>query len=261
VDVAGRYRLDLVDQNNKAIASAPSGYVQVNAASLALVDAPAAPVQAYGDNVAIEAMRINAEMSRINAELSRTVVEKFPHMMDAASNLLRAADGAGIPAREPFVRFDDDEDDDDDEDAEAAPAPSASDAKGIIAQLLEFVPAIAAGLTSGAIKVPDLGSLFDWRKASKLAAAAAKAETPTAPEPTKAASPFPTLTPKDMVHVMAVQNALEPNEVALVREVMKELGPQELLGWLDELRKLSVPDAVAKIRTLTSTNGKTGGAS
>ena len=30
VDTTGRYRLDLVDQNNKAIEGAPSGYVQIN---------------------------------------------------------------------------------------------------------------------------------------------------------------------------------------------------------------------------------------
>lgn len=30
VTIAGRYRLDLVDQNNKAIADGPSGYVQIN---------------------------------------------------------------------------------------------------------------------------------------------------------------------------------------------------------------------------------------
>src|SRR5580693_5173125 len=30
VDTTGRYRLDLVDQDNKAIGGVPSGYVQVN---------------------------------------------------------------------------------------------------------------------------------------------------------------------------------------------------------------------------------------
>jgi hypothetical protein len=55
-----------------------------------------------------------------------------------------------------------------------------------------------------------------------------------------------------------VQSALSPEESALAREVAKELSAPELRAWFDELGKLSVPDAVAKVRKLVSGYGKNG---
>ena len=45
-----------------------------------------------------------------------------------------------------------------------------------------------------------------------------------------------------------------PEEAALAREVASTLGPSELRGWFDELSKLSVPQAVQKIRVLIAGN-------
>jgi len=36
---------------------------------------------------------------RLNTELAKAVVDRFPEMMTAAAELLRAADGAGLPSR------------------------------------------------------------------------------------------------------------------------------------------------------------------
>jgi hypothetical protein len=47
--------------------------------------------------------------------------------------------------------------------------------------------------------------------------------------------------------------------VAYVQDVARELNPAELRGWLDELSKLSVPDAIVRIRGLIA--GKKEGAS
>ena len=70
---------------------------------------------------------------------------------------------------------------------------------------------------------------------------------------------MPPLDPAAMAHVIAVQSALEPQEVAYVQAIAKEFSPAELRGWFDELSTLSVPDAVTRIRGLIA--GKNGGAS
>ena len=64
-----------------------------------------------------------------------------------------------------------------------------------------------------------------------------------------------------MSHFIAIQSALVPNEAALARQVAAELSPTELRAWFDELSALSVPDAVAKIRSMLGATPKTGGAS
>jgi len=70
------------------------------------------------------------------------------------------------------------------------------------------------------------------------------------------------LDPAAMAHVVAVQSALDPKEVAYIQQIAKELSPAELRGWFDELSKLSVPDAVARVRGLIARNdAKKGSAS
>lgn len=261
VNLAGRYRLDLVDQNNKAIEGAPSGYVQIN------LDAPpVANTNSTGgvglpskpsDNIVIEAMRTQSAMAM-------AVIERFPQMMEAAATLLRAADGAGLPAREPRATEDDDEESDD----TAAPQPG-FDLNAIVAQV---VPMLLMGLGNGKVRLPGLGELLDWRKATPTAKPRMKDPTkPTKPaeaaEAVAAAVPenandvLPPIDPQTMAHFVAVQSALTAEEASLAREVAKELSAAELRAWFDELSTLSVPDAVAKVRKLVSGFGKDGGAS
>ena len=47
----------------------------------------------------------------------------------------------------------------------------------------------------------------------------------------------------------------------LARQVAAELAPIELRAWFKELTAMSVPDAVAKIRTMLGSTATTGGAS
>jgi hypothetical protein len=74
VDTTGRYRLDLVDQDNKAINGAPSGYVQINietdAATSERPKVSAASLGRQSDNVVIEAMRMNSE-------IAKSVIDRF----------------------------------------------------------------------------------------------------------------------------------------------------------------------------------------
>lgn len=258
VDTNGRYRLDLVDQNNKAIPTAPSGYVQINLDTAVLSESTAGTSSAAllppSDNIAIEALRTQAM-------IAQSVVERFPQMMEAAAMLLRAADGAGLPARPPMAVADDDEDGDASDEASAKQP--GFDVNALLAQL---APLLVAGITSGKIKVPGLASLFDWRKAKPTseprvaAPAIAESSAKAAVKPAPAVE-LPPLDPATMQHFIAIQSALAPDEAVLARAVAAELAPAQLREWFDELKKLTVPDAVAKIRTLIAGNGKKDGAS
>ena len=255
LDVSGRYRLDLVDQNYKALATAPSGYVQIN------LDTPAAVASATSKTIAGGSDSILLEAMRMNMELAKTVVDRFPQMMEAAAVLLQAADGAGLPARLPIPRLEEDDEDDEgtNDDAHVSAAkPAGFDVNTVLAQVL---PVLLGGFASGKVKMPDLGSVLDWRKASKRVTRPSGSPTGTpANEPSASVSDaVPPLDPAAMAHVIAVQSALEPQEVAYVQAIAKELTPAELRGWFDELSKLSVPDAVTRVRGLIA--GKNGGAS
>ena len=59
---------------------------------------------------------------------------------------------------------------------------------------------------------------------------------------------LPTLDPAALAHFAAIQGALTFREGMLARALAAELSPSELRAWLAELRTLSVPEAVAKIR-------------
>ncbi len=267
VSTPGRYRLDPVDENNRPIEGAPAGYVYVHdltAAAPVATDAshrPIAPLGASSESIVIEAMRMNAE-------IARAVVHRFPQIMEASAVLLRAADGVGIPARVPrVIKVDREDDDDDADDDESEPAPRAKAGFDLAALLQQVAPAILALLSDSGI---NLGALLDWRKAAPsasraLGAPAAGARAPVAPErgATSASSPItsaaapsavndalPPIDASTMAHFIAIQSALAPDEAALAREVAGELAPADLRAWFHELTTLSVPDAVAKIRTL-----------
>ena len=256
VGSTGKYRLDAINDDGKCVEGVPPAYVQVikperNAESALALVAPSS-----GDDAIREAMRLNTE-------LAKSVIDRFPEMMTAAAELLRAADGAGLPSRKPrFVETDDDDTDDEDEDDEPTAVPPGFDLNALVAQL---VPVLVTSLMSGKMKLPGLAALFDWRKAAPaiesksehVPAAKASSDKPKAKLAPEAE--VPPLDPAAMAHVIAIQSALEPQEVAYVQEVAKDLSPTELRSWFDELSKLSVPDAVTRIRGLIA--GQKGGAS
>ncbi len=78
----------------------------------------------------------------------------------------------------------------------------------------------------------------------------------TAPEqPDDDADELPTLDPAALAHFAAIQSALTFQEGMLARAMAAELTPAELRTWLADLRELSVPDAVAKIRAVLNAGG------
>ncbi|HEY1817408.1 MAG TPA: hypothetical protein VGL61_09585 [Kofleriaceae bacterium] len=238
VDQPGRYRLDLVDENNRPLEGVPAGYVHVHVVAAA-APAPAernAPAITPTSDATVEAMRLNTE-------LARTVIERFPQMMEAAAGLLRAADGAGLPAREPrAIAADTIEDEDEDE-----PAQTSSPTFELINQLVaQIVPVIVTSLATKGM--PKLGAVLDWRKAIPEATPATPAQ-PTA-QSTPAATEHPPLDPATLAKVMAVQAQLTPAEASRARQLGAQLAPAELHAFFEHLAGLSVQEAVAKIRSL-----------
>jgi hypothetical protein len=222
--VVGRYRLDPINDDGKAVEGTSAAYIQVVKAEQP--EAQPSTVIRYEDDVLREAMRLNTE-------LAKAIVDRFPEMLQASAELLRAADGAGMPSRQPLPT--------ESEVDEATPA-SAFDLNTLVAQL---VPLLMPSLSKGKLKMPELVSMLDWRKGTPALGAPQEIAT----EQTHAMR-LPSIDPATMAHFVAVQAALSPQEAAHAREVATELKPAELRAWFDELKKLSVPDAGQKIRGL-----------
>ncbi len=263
VDVTGRYRLDLVDTTNKAIATAPSGYVQVN---IDPTPAPSAPIAASvallppSDNIAIEALRTQAM-------IAQSVVERFPQMMEAAATLLRAADGAGLPARPPMAVEDDDDEEDEDDDGDDGEPRRKSGGLDIVALLTPILPLVVNGVVSGKVKLPDFAALLDWRKAKPKQAANDSAPAGSATDATTAAAPTVPAPALDMAQTrrfIEIQQALTPDEAALARRAAGNLSPAEIAAWLKQLSDVSLDEAVRMIRAhiaKSDANAEAGGAS
>ncbi|MFT3697701.1 MAG: hypothetical protein QM831_31470 [Kofleriaceae bacterium] len=244
VDSPGRFRLDAVDDRGRTIEDVPAAYLMV-ANVIGDLDSDAlanVPKQVNEEDGAVR------EAMRLNTELAKSVIDRFPEVMHAAAELLRAADGAGLPARLPRLIAEEEVAIDEEV---TATSPALEMINTLVAQV---VPIVVNAIASKGM--PNLGSMLDWRKA---APANEPAALPAAPEPKPKASKkqaaLPPIDPKNMAHFIAIQSALAPNEAALARRLAAELTPEEIRAWLDELAPLSVPDAVAKIRkTLADLN-------
>lgn len=70
--------------------------------------------------------------------------------------------------------------------------------------------------------------------------------------PENATDIIPPIEPAVMAHFMAIQSALTAEENAMVRRVASALSAGEVRVWFVALSKLTVEDAVLRIRDLTS---------
>ena len=93
----GKYRLDPLDDRRRVVPDVPAAYLTLNEAMRN------GPGEAEGGEVAImrEMMRWNTELSRMQLDMAKGIADRFSGMMQAAAELIRAADGAGIVARQP----------------------------------------------------------------------------------------------------------------------------------------------------------------
>ena len=290
----GKYRLDALDAHHQPLDGVPAAYVviprgepaaqPVNEASgpAATTETAPEPGPARERGLSETAMLLS-EVVRVNAEMTRTMAERFSSVMDAAAHLLRAADGAGLPARTPPeprnsgapnepADDDDDHDGEEDEDDEQ--------------QMVDKIANVTRNVASAAQALSPIAMMLLGKAPLRNAGARTKEARPAAPErtggarrPTTApprATPVPapapepapetydasaehevdrdddaddtTLTPEMMGHMAAIRMRLNPDEIAFLTEVYGELTPTEVARWLRELSALSVDEAIERIR-------------
>ena len=169
--------------------------------------------------------RANVEMARVNADVSRNIADRFAGIMQAAAEVIRAADGAGIVARQPLdpgLEVEQPEENLDEEEVEPTLA-------GLAAQIL-----------------PMIQMWLQVKQAKASATAPINANTP-APAPTpRNAMP----TPAQMAHLMEVQKQLTPQEAAVARATAAKLSPQDQAELLAELETMTVEQAAAFVRSM-----------
>jgi hypothetical protein len=263
--LSGKYRLDPVDDEQRPIPGAAAGYVYLadeppSSETLRNVGAP--PSGEHG--VIIEAMRMNAQ-------LAGSIVDRMPSIMEAAAGLLRAADGAGLPAREGRARSEDDADEADDE-VTAAPATGWNAVIEAVAPMV--FPLLVQAVASGKIKIPrSISAALEGAAPRANPASDASSAAPTAPRgtlPIRSPTPRSAMQPATSVstsvearamaapdqgevgHFLAIQAALSPEEASMARALAAELSAAELRAWLVDLTALSVADGARKIRDIVT---------
>jgi hypothetical protein len=217
--VPGRYRLDPVDTSGRSVEKVPVAYLQFGEATRSS-SVPAPMTVPTNDGMLAEVVRANAEMVKV-------IADRFGGVMEAAATLLKAADGAGLPARSPAELRNTGADlvEEDEEDGEHEP--------GLGDFLSQVMPLVQMMLAKQSAK-----------PSSPRNAAPSEADEPPPPKPKSAA----TVTPAMMAHFQTIQAQLTPDEADFARAVAAELSPQEIQQWLAELSAMSVDDAVATIR-------------
>ena len=246
VTEAGRYRLDPINENYHPIEGAPSGYLYVYPHHLRNGAAPNGTYEHEGRERrdtpssvgGMEAAFI--EMAKVVTTMAQTVVQtmttQFPAMLEAAAVLVRAADGAGLPARPPMA-IANDQDDDDENDDKGAPPVSAAAGPDLATVIAQTLPAVLAAFASKNAAPPAAPS----GAASERSAAPRSAET----KPDASAVP-----PAVLSHFLAIQQELTPPERALAKALVSELAPEHRRSWLGELAEMPVPAAADRVRAL-----------
>lgn len=264
----GKYRLEPVDDLFQSVDGAQPGYFYLHAEVLAkgegLRDVQERAYDGGSQNAIVE-------LARLNISLAQTVLCQFPSMMESAATLLRAADGAGLPARPPIapVANDNEPEDEEEEEEVQSPAPE-NNLAALVAQYLPLVlaaltgnratdatPVAAAAASPRAPSAPPAARKSARSSAGFTAAAApaAAAKPPQEAPEAQPSSPAGTqilaqLSPTAMAHFIALQQALTPEDRALAQGVLAQLRPEEVQTWITELSALSVPAAVEKVRAL-----------
>lgn len=273
----GRYRLDPVDADNNTVDDLPYAVIAIggrrrNAAHENRNN------NAGGDANELVRFMVEANRDLVNANIKMTetvasrfdaVLSEFGGMMEAASSLLRAADGAGLPAREPLsdselgqavrnaLPFLEQLSSDD---TESAATGTASDDNGsntamLFAMALEKVmPAVTQyihrkmGLTPeqsdelrGVHRADDDG---DDEDVIDVEDRTADSNTEHAPPP----RPKPMTDAQFVKHIAAIQAHLSPRERDQAQTRFVRMNAREQAEWRRRISALSPADAAHVVR-------------
>lgn len=229
----GRYRLDPIDADQRGCEDATAAYVQLAEGG--------GPSSSGGSEVAGGSSShhddLIRDLVRVNAEMVKSITEKFATVMDSAATLIRAADGAGMPARTPVAPPVVDElEDDDDEDDEHRNA-GGFDLGSFLAQMLPMFQMVMAQRNQSAAPAPtrnaapEVDEDDDCEDGDEDVEDAGDGRTEAVPA--TVAPPGP----QAMAHFAAIQSKLTPEEAQLAQAVASELPPREINAWIAQLSK------------------------
>jgi hypothetical protein len=285
----GKYRLDALDAHHQPIEGVPPAYVVIPRSEPAAQrsedngagsppPAGAMPLSPAEPPVRVsETAALLEKVVTVNAEVMRTIVEQFASVMGASAHLLRAADGAGLPARlppeprngaaGPEAPADDEASDDDNDDQGVAER--IENITRNVADVAEVLGPLAA-LVIGKFGLRNAGAT----KKETPRESARRNEAPprwttrtTGPQPDRAPEPEArsgasdddvTITPEMMSMLVKVRSRLEPDEVEFISQVYAELTPAEVAHWLRELSALTIDEAVERIRAQIAASDHSG---
>lgn len=263
----GFYRLDQCDVRRQPVPDAAPAYVSITEGHRN----SGSPLTEDPRDVVIR------ELARTNADMCRTISTQASDMMRAAAEILRAADGAKLPLRQPpppaEVREDDEEEEDDDEDDDLEPPASMWT---VIEQMLPTLQAWLASQVSkrapSSTPPPAAAPAPAPAPTPAPAPAAAPAAAPSSisaaagssapPKPAAPVEPAPTTvvedagirnaapTPEQIAHLFAIRAKLTPREAAIADAVVLRMSADVQAQWLAELSALGVDEAVEVVRSM-----------
>jgi len=276
--VPGKYRLDQLDGDFQPIEGATPAYVYVHAAKSAAAEASAPELPpAEGSRAArgpemSETALLLREVVHVNAEMTKAVTERLATIIEATATLVRAADGAGMPARQPIDSFRNAapvEEDDTDGDDDATPVPPNADMPPWMRFGMECVPVVnqivglgsawVRGKTGAATTIANVPrnaapavscdeTMHDALPTAQNEPAATATVSATPRKATTDSRPAPEIPPEVRAHFIRIYASLSPEEAAFAKAVAEELTADELAHWMRQLAAMNVDDAVATIR-------------
>jgi hypothetical protein len=270
----GRFRLDPVDDQRRAIPNAPASYVCVHplAPAPAAPVAPAVPAASASNETTSQLVAALLESQKQHTEMARMYVSQFAVVANAMAGVVRSAGDAGLTTRVPLVlpalpeakpdegkaqgsdgddSDDGDEGDDDQgedetdqvEVVEVAPTNPYSWARvgqTLADQVSPYIPGLARllGVHGGKLKTdatPGPGP-------SDPAPAGVDASAPS--------GPVPGLDAAMLVRLQQIMAQLTPEEDQFARSLFDEISREDMASWIGRLRAMSVPEAVDYVRDM-----------
>jgi len=240
-DRPGRFKLVQVDQFRKPIVGAEPFHIEFHDTTRLTHEAD----NEERDYVR-ELVRQQGEMVRSNNETVRGLFDRFAGILDASATLIRAADGAGLPAREPIAPV-----------AQLVepppePVPAANPGMQVIADVVaKGAPLLQHYILTKLGLSPDkIAALYGPIPVGVPPGVPISVpHVPAPPTSVKPAAPAATPVPVDPIaHMNAIEALLGHREKMIAYELIASMTPDQITTWRSHLCTMSAADAASAIR-------------
>lgn len=211
-------------------------------------------------------------LTEAQAELMKSMASSRGFYRNAAPQVIVAPSQQPPSPALPAARADEanreEEEDEEGDYDEAEPAQNdlVETLKPLVAVAAQQIVTTFMGFATGGNKSGSgmkLSEVLNWNKASASGKAERAAALEAGNESDAAAAQEPSPSAKEMLadpkvqmHLLAIMARLSPEEQEIAKGVAKELSESEQARWFAQLKRLSVDDAVAKIRSLIAPEPK-----